>query len=117
MITGILFILSFAKQQDKHLSLVWSVKPSYALRINTEKKNFQHNIFLISYCIIQMMKKEAKTLVVAGQGKGEANYCIAIVKSELYFFTSPWQEVTLLCCSSSQLAVKMCDSSMEIRVL
>lgn len=40
MITGILFILSFADEQDKHLSLVWSVKPSYALRINTEKRIF-----------------------------------------------------------------------------
>lgn len=56
---------------------------------------------------MMLLKKEAETLVVAGQGMGEANYCIAIVKSELCFLTSSWQEVNLLCCSSSQFTVKV----------
>lgn len=30
-------------------------------------------------------------------GWGEANYCIAIVKSGLGIFTSPWQEANLSC--------------------
>lgn len=49
VITGILFILSFAKEQDKHLSLVWSVKRSYALRISTEKRIF--NTIYFSFLI------------------------------------------------------------------